>query len=144
MRHKLLYEKDGARTFAVVFDTGDDVTKGLLEFAKGEKLTGSHFTAIGAFEDVELGYFDLSRKDYVQIALKQQVEVLSLVGNVALHDGEPKLHAHVVVGLRDGHTRGGHLLQAHVRPTLEVVMEELPRQLQRRIDSETNLPLIEL
>ena len=144
MRHKLLYEKDGARTFAVVFDTGDDVTKVLLEFAKSEKLTGSHFTAIGAFEDVELGYFDFSRKDYVQIALKQQVEVLSLVGNVALHEGEPKLHAHVVVGLRDGHTRGGHLLQAHVRPTLEVVIEELPRQLQRRIDSETNLPLIEL
>ncbi|MEZ6113018.1 MAG: DUF296 domain-containing protein [Pirellulaceae bacterium] len=86
----------------------------------------------------------MSRKDYVQIAMKQQVEVLSLVGNVALHEGEPKLHAHVVVGLRDGHTRGGHLLQAHVRPTLEVVIEELPRQLQRRIDSETNLPLIEL
>ncbi len=72
------------------------------------------------------------------------VEVLSLVGDIAVVDGEPEIHAHVVVGLADGAARGGHLLEAHVRPTLEVVVSEAPAYLRRKKDPETGLPLIDL
>jgi uncharacterized protein len=57
----------------------------------------------------------------------EQVELLSLAGDVALSDGEPVIHAHVVVGCRDTTTRGGHLIDATVRPTLELIIEDPPR-----------------
>lgn len=143
MKAKLIHAGD-ERTWAVVFDTGDEFTSGLLKFARENGLGGSRLTAIGAFERATLGYFDWEKKDYVKIPLEEQGEVLSLVGDIALLDGEPKLHAHAVVGQRDGTTRGGHVLEAHVRPTLEVMLTESPRHLQKRHDPETGLALLDV
>jgi predicted DNA-binding protein with PD1-like motif len=143
MRAKLL-NSDQERTFAVIFDTGDEAVAGLTHFAEEQKLTASRFTAIGAFQSVVLGYFDWQKKAYERIAVDEQVEVLALIGDVALDKNKPKLHAHVVVGMRNGHTRGGHLLEARVRPTLEVILTESPGHLQREYDPETGLALIRI
>jgi predicted DNA-binding protein with PD1-like motif len=142
MRTQLLTEHAGLRTFALVFDAGDDVMPLLLEAARELGLTAAAFTGIGAFRETTLGYFELERRDYLRIPIREQVELLSLVGNVALADGEPKIHAHVVVGRRDGTALGGHLLDARVRPTLEVVLVETPATLRRTIDKTTGLPLL--
>ena len=144
MKEKLLHDESGQKTFGVVFDTGDEVATGLLAFAKEKGLAASHFTAIGAFSDVTFGFFDLATKDYQKIQINEQVEVLSLIGDIALIKGEPKVHAHVVVGKADGTAHGGHLMEAHVRPTLEVFVVESPARLIRKIDDETGLPLIDL
>ena len=144
MKAKLLHEQQGEKTFVLIFDTGDEVVSGLLEFAKNQHLNGSHFTAIGAFRDVVMGYFDWETKEYKRIPLPEQVEVLSLVGDIALNQGEPQVHAHVVVGKADGTAHGGHLMEAHVRPTLEVVLVESPQHLQRQSDPESGLALIRL
>jgi uncharacterized protein len=143
MKAKLIHE-EGEQTFAVVFATGDEAMTGLLAFAKQQGLAASRFTGIGAFSDVTLGYFDWERKDYKRIPLREQLEVLSLVGDVTLDEGEPKVHAHVVVGKADGTAHGGHLLEAHVRPTLEVLLVESPKHLRRTHDAETGLALIDL
>ena len=136
-------DSTGARTWALVFDKGDEPVSGLTAFAKSQGLGGAHFTAIGAFSEVTLGYFDRKARDYKKIPLREQVEVLSLIGDVALDRGEPKVHAHVVVGRADGEARGGHLLEARVWPTLEVVLTELPRHLRKRHDPEIGLALID-
>ncbi len=141
MRSKLI-EDAREKTYVLVFDTGDEVASGLLQFAEKANLRGAHFTAIGAFQDVTLGYFQWDKKDYKKIPIKEQVEVLSLVGNVALFQGKPKIHAHVVVGKSDGTAHGGHLLEAHVRPTLEVVIVEDPHHLTRQTDETTGLALL--
>ena len=138
-----LLDATGPRTWALIFDKGDEPVAGLTAFAKAQKLGAAHFTAIGAFSDVTLGYFDRAKRDYKKIPLHEQVEVLSLLGDIALDKGEPKVHAHVVVGRADGETRGGHLLEAHVWPTLEVVLVESPRHLRKRHDPETGLALID-
>ena len=143
MNSKLIH--DGPqKTWAVVFDTGDEVVSGLTEFAREKGLSASQITAVGAFRAATLGYFDLERKDYERISVQEQVEVLALVGDVALAQNEPKLHLHVVVGRRDGTAMGGHLLEAHVRPTLEVILTESPAHLCRRHDPETGLALISM
>jgi hypothetical protein len=143
MKSKLI--NDGPqRSFAVVLDTGDEVTSCLLAFAKEQDLSAAEFTGLGAFSDAVLGYFDWQKKDYNRIRIAEQVEVLNLTGNIALADGEPKLHPHVVLGKADGSAHGGHLLEGHVRPTLEVIVTESPVHLRRRSDPETGLALIEL
>ena len=143
MKAKLIHSGE-QKTYALIFDKDDEVIAGLTSFAKQQSLGASHFTAIGAFSDLTLGYFNRDKKDYDKIPVKEQVEALSVMGDIALNKGEPKIHAHVVVGKRDGSTLGGHLVQAHVWPTLEVVLTESPRHLRRKTDEETGLALIEL
>jgi predicted DNA-binding protein with PD1-like motif len=144
MRTKVLNRAKGDRTLAVAFESGEEVMKGLEDVAKAEGLSAAHFTAIGALREVTLGFFDLGRRDYRRIVVDEQCEVVSLVGNVALDGDEPKIHAHAVVGRVDGTTRGGHLLEAWVQPTLEVMIVETSRALQRRMDPKTGLPLLDL
>jgi predicted DNA-binding protein with PD1-like motif len=143
MRAKII-DDVAPRTWALVFDTGDDVVGPLTEFATLHQLTAARFTAIGAFSEATLGYFDWERKDYDRIPIDEQVEVLSLVGDVALDGGQPRIHAHVVVGKHDGTAHGGHLLAARVRPTLEVMLVESPARLARVFDPITGLALIEI
>jgi uncharacterized protein len=144
MRSKLIHEHHGEKTFALIFDAGDEAMAGLQGFARQNRLGAAHFTAIGAFQEATLGYFDWESKEYKKIPVREQVEVLSLVGDVAQQDGEPKVHAHVVLGRSDGTTRGGHLLEAHVRPTLEVMLVESPEHLRKQHDPESGLALIRL
>jgi predicted DNA-binding protein with PD1-like motif len=134
----------GDKTWAVVFDTGDEVVRGLTEFAKAQGLGAAHLTAIGAFRSASLGYFEWQSKQYRKIPVDDQVEVLSLVGDVALRDGEPSLHVHAVVGKSDGIVVGGHLLEGYVRPTLEVIVVESPAHLRREHDPVSGLALIRL
>jgi predicted DNA-binding protein with PD1-like motif len=142
MNAKLLRDDPGERIFALVFDPGDEPLSGLERFAAEAALEAAHFTAIGAFRSAALGFFDRDTKDYLRIEVGEQTEVLSLTGNVALHEGKPKVHAHVVLGKRDGTAHGGHLLKAEVWPTLEVILSEAPSHLRRRHDPTTGLPLI--
>jgi predicted DNA-binding protein with PD1-like motif len=132
------------KTFALVFSTGDQVMAGLKAFADEHHLAASHFTAIGAFKEVTLGYFDWEKKDYLKIPVHEQVEVLSLVGDIAINEDKPSIHVHAVLGKRDGTTCGGHLIEAEVRPTLEVILTESPDHLIRRFDKESGLALISL
>ena len=143
MRSTLLLDR-AERTFVVVFDKDEEVVQGLTTFAGRESLRASQVTAIGALSRVTLGYFDRASRQYQRIPLTEQVEVLSLLGVVTLDGEKPKLHSHIVVGRRDGTACGGHLLEGYVWPTLEVIVEESPRHLQRRLDPESGLALIDL
>lgn len=144
MKSHLLDETAGQRTFALVFDAGDEPLSGIRAFAEERGLAAASLSGLGAFQAVTLGYFDIARRDYRRIAVEEQVEVLALIGNIARADGDVKVHAHVVVGKADGTAHGGHLLEARVRPTLEVVLVESPAHLRRRTDPRTGLALIEL
>jgi predicted DNA-binding protein with PD1-like motif len=138
---QLLSDGD-AKTYLLVFRTGQEVMKGLLAFARKHKLVAGHVTGIGAISDSVLGYFDPQKKTYLRIHEKGQHELLSLTGNLALYDNEPFYHVHVALGLRDGSSRGGHLFQATVRPTVELVLNTYPKPIRRKIDAEWDLPLL--
>lgn len=140
MRYKLLNAEPV--TYALILEPGDEVMATLETFAAERNFKASHFSAIGAFREVELGYFDYSIKDYKKIPVNEQVEVLSLLGDIALYGDKPLVHAHVVLGKSDGSAVGGHILKAIVRPTLEIIIHESAGYLQRRLDKETGLPLI--
>ncbi|NIM39665.1 MAG: DUF296 domain-containing protein [Hydrogenophaga sp.] len=132
------------RTIALVLDRGDEVMSSLQRFATEHSLTASRVTAIGAFESAVLGYFNWDSKEYERIPIDEQVEVLSLVGDIALDGDQPKVHAHVVLGRRNGQAMGGHLLEARVRPTLELMLVESPAHLKRVCDPVSGIPLIRI
>jgi predicted DNA-binding protein with PD1-like motif len=142
MRSKLLNDS-GERVFALIYEAGDEVMKGLAAFAREHKPRSAHFTAIGALSDATLAYFDWQTRKYQDIPVGEQVEVLMLAGDIAWKaGGEPEVHAHAVLGRKDGSTRGGHLKAARVRPTLELILTEHPKHLERKPDPESGLALI--
>jgi predicted DNA-binding protein with PD1-like motif len=134
----------GGRKFILVFETADEVVSGLSDFARENDIKTAFFAGVGACQKVTLGFFDLEKKDYEKRAINEQVEVMSIIGNIAIYQNEPKIHAHIVIGKRDSTAHGGHLIEAVVRPTLEILVTESPLKLIRTLDAETNLPLIDL
>jgi uncharacterized protein len=143
MQVKLLHEDAGKRTFAVILGTGEEAMRCLQEFATRERLGASQITAIGALSSARLAFFDWEAKAYLPIAIDEQVEVATLVGDVALGaDGKPSVHVHAVLGRRDGSAAAGHLQEGYVRPTLEIIVTESPAHLHKRKDPESGLALI--
>src|ERR1043166_7639562 len=138
MRWKLL-DSGPPASHAVVLATGDEAMAVLGKFVREHRIQAASLSAIGAFERAVVGYFDWSTKPYKRIPVDEQVEVLSLLGDVAEADGKPTLHVHAVLGRSDGSVVGGHLLEGHVRPTLEVILIEPPAHLKKRKDPETGL-----
>ena len=143
MRSKLL-NADPPITYAVVLDTGDEVIGELGKFVREQEVEAASLTAIGAFNRAVLGYFQWETKRYEKIPVGEQVEVLSLLGDVAVGGEGPTLHLHAVLGKADGTVVGGHLIEAHVRPTLEVILIQPPSYLCKRKDPETGLALIDI
>jgi predicted DNA-binding protein with PD1-like motif len=135
-----VHDKD--RSFAVVLEPGEEATACLLKFAREQKIQAAQISAIGAFSRVVLGFFEFDRRDYRRIVLDEQVELVSLLGNLATDGNEMKLHAHAVVANREGRAFGGHLLEGIVKPTLEAVAIDTPAHLRRRFDPATGLALL--
>ena len=145
MQSKLLHEAHGKRTFALILEKGDETMRCLQEFAAKERIGGAQMTAIGALSNATLAFFDWETKKYQSIRVNEQVEVASLIGDIAIGpDGKPSVHAHAVLGRRDGTALAGHLQEGHVRPTLEIIIVESPAHLCKVKDVESGLALIKM
>jgi predicted DNA-binding protein with PD1-like motif len=144
LKSKLVSDVKGVKTYVLVFAKGDEVFSGLNDFATQHHVTSAHFTAIGALNGARVGWFDPERKAYRVIPVDGQLELASLIGNIATHDGKPVVHAHVTLGLPDGQLRGGHLLSAHVSPTVELYLTVEPTPVIKRQDPDTGLLLIDV
>lgn len=140
-----LIAQEKTRTWVLVFDAGDEVASSLKSFARENKLSSSSFKAIGAFSAVKAAWFNRETKQYeTSVDIQEQVELLSLIGDVALDPkGQPQIHAHLIVGKRDGTAHGGHLLEAKVWPTVELVLTENPVHLRKQFDPEKGIALIQ-
>jgi uncharacterized protein len=143
MKVQLLNPGEPTKQYAVIFYQGDEAFSGLLEFAQKYHITSAHFTAIGAVNGATLGWFDPQRKAYKKIPISGQHEVIGMSGDIALYQGKPVVHTHMLVGNSDGTTQGGHVLAAFVSPTLEVMVTVDPVTMRKRFDPDTDLTLIE-
>jgi predicted DNA-binding protein with PD1-like motif len=143
MKYKVVEDADVV-TYVVVCDPGDEAVAALTQLAQAEDLEAASIAAVGAFENAVVGWFDPAAKDYRRIPVGEQCEVLSLLGDVAQGQDGPILHMHTVLGLSDGTTRGGHLLEGKVFPTLEVVVTETPAQLRKIMHPDIGVALIDL
>lgn len=143
MKSKVIHQDDGQRIFALILDKGDETIQCIHKFADERELDACQFTAIGAFSHAVLGYFDYNKKEYKKIKIEDQMEVLVLAGDISFNKDRRKVHAHVVLGGHDGNTRGGHLMEGYVRPTLEIILTESPESLYRKYDPDSGLALID-
>ena len=143
MKSRTVREGD-ERTFVLILDQGEEAFATITGFANRERVVAASITAIGAFSNASVGWFDLAAKKYRPIEVAEQCEVLSLMGDLAEgDDGKASLHLHAVLGLQDGTCRGGHFLSGTVRPTLEVTVMETVAKLRRKKCPDLGIALIE-
>ena len=143
MKAKVIEDADDV-TYVAVCDPGDEAFGALTQFARDQDLEAAQITAVGAFSGATVGWFDRATKQYRRIPVDEQCEVLSLIGDVAEGEYGPSVHVHVVLGLSDGTTRGGHLLEGRVFPTLEVIIREAPAELRKVMNPDIGIALIDL
>src|SRR5271168_827980 len=143
MQVQLLNPGEPTKQYAVIFYQGDEAFSGLLEFAEKYQVTSAHFTAIGALSGATVGWFDPQRKMYKKIPINGQHEVIGMSGDIALYQGRPVVHTHMVVGGPDGTTRAGHVLEAYASPTVEAMVTVDPVAMRKRFDPATELTLID-
>ena len=134
----------GPRTWALVFGKDDDVMSGLSDWAAREGIQGGHLQAIGSMSSALFGWFDKEQRAYLNIPVDEQVECISLNGDIGLVQGKPALHVHGCVVRRDGVVKGGHLLHAVAWPTLEVFATEAEVPMHKQADAETTLKTFQL
>ncbi len=143
MNYKLIND-DAQKTYAIILESGEEAMEQLTTFTKKLNLSASQFTAIGAFSDTTVGFFDFSIKDYKKNRFNQQMEVISLTGDISMYKNEYKVHGHIVLANENGVAFGGHLIKGIVHPTLEIILNESPLYLERQMDAESGLPLIKI
>jgi predicted DNA-binding protein with PD1-like motif len=143
MKVQLLSNGEQLKEYAVIFAEGDEAFAGMQAFAEQYHVASAHFTAIGGLKRGTLGWFDTQREMFKKIPIDSQVEVLSMIGDIAMYKDKPVVHAHMVVGTSDGSARGGHLLEAIVWPTLEVMVTVDPIAMKKAFDPQTRLTLID-
>jgi len=140
---KLISNNGTTKTYALIFAAGDEVLSGLKEFAVKYKVKSAHFTAIGDASSAKYGWYDKSRKMFKVFQINNFSEITSLIGDIALNNGNPVVHAHANFGTEDGLVHGGHLLEAFVSPTLEVIMTIEPESLYKKLAPEFGIFIID-
>ena len=140
---KLVSGDGPTRTYAIIFAPGDEVLSGLQEFAVKYQVKSAHFTAIGDAKSAKFGWYDKSKKMFKVARIDAYAEITSLVGDIAMKNGKPVVHGHINLATEDGVVHGGHLLEAFIEPTLEVIMTVEPVELDKKLEPEFGINVID-
>jgi len=136
-----LFEYDASKELIVRLKHDADIVQSITELAKNKGIEAGIITAIGALKRAKLGYYDQRSQEYREIRIDSPHEMASCIGNVSLKDGEPFIHAHVVLADETGNTKAGHLLEGIVFAA-EVHLRQLEGpKLERKYDEVTGLSL---
>jgi predicted DNA-binding protein with PD1-like motif len=140
---KLISGNDSTKTYAIIFAKGDEVMSGLKEFAIKYHVKSAHFNAIGDASSVKFGWYDISKKKFKVMHLNEFAEITSLAGDITLYNDNPVVHAHISMATQDGIVHGGHLFEAFISPTLQLMMTVEPAALYKKLDPETGILIID-
>ncbi|MDB5158758.1 MAG: hypothetical protein JWR50_3465 [Mucilaginibacter sp.] len=140
---KLISADGPTKTYVLIFAKGDEVMSGLKEFAVKYNVKSAHFNAIGDASSVKFGWYDISKKMFKVMRLNEFAEITSLVGDITIYNNNPVVHAHISMATQDGIVHGGHLFEAFISPTLQLMMTVEPASLFKKLDPESGILIID-
>jgi len=134
------YRKSG-REIVLRLDEDEEMVESITAICKKENIESALVSAVGALKKAELGHFDTKERKYNTKVFEGMFEIASLNGNIAVLNGEPLAHLHIVIADTDFSTHGGHLMKGVVNPTCEIVILLLETKIKRAKDEKTGLNL---
>lgn len=136
--------REAPQGYFLVLDRGDEILESITRFATETGTRAASFQGIGAVGKLTLGFYDLAAQAYERRSWDEDLEVASLIGNLAVVDGGPFPHVHGVFGRRDFSALAGHVFQAEVSVTLELSVATAPEAIHRAPVDFCDLKLIQL
>jgi predicted DNA-binding protein with PD1-like motif len=135
VRAKLIGERGAIRTYQLVLAPGTEAMGAISAFVLANHIQAAHFEGLGACTDAVLAYYDPVAHDYRRTSYRQQMEIVSIIGDAAPTPGDGMgLHVHAGVAFADGTMHGGHLFETHVSPTMELKLTASPEPIRRAYD----------
>ena len=123
-------------------EMGDRLMESAQKIAATENVKLASINGIGACSKIEMGYIDLSIKEYVFKTFEGNMEILHATGNITLKDGEPFPHIHISVADEACRAFGGHLNEATISATFEGVMQIIDHEIHREFNEDLGLSLM--
>ncbi len=136
------YQRFGSKIVARI-DRGEEIVQKLNDIVKMEGVLLGGVQAIGAVDKIVIGLFDTRRKEYLKTTLEGEFEIIALLGNISTMAGEHYLHLHITVADDTNRAYGGHLNEAYVSGTCEVIIDVIEGQVDREFSKEVGLNLYE-
>jgi hypothetical protein len=136
-------ERADGQLWILRLDPGEMIVRALTGFAARKKLGGGSLSGIGSCRNPELGFFEMGEGAYRFRTLAGDFEIASLTGNISLSGGKPLVHLHVVLGDVESQAWAGHLKEAEVLATCEILLTPFAGPLGRGADPETGIKRIE-
>jgi predicted DNA-binding protein with PD1-like motif len=135
VRAKLIEEHGATRTYQLVLAPGTEAMGAISSFVQANHIRAAHFVGLGACTDAVLAYYDPGVHDYRKTSYRQQMEIVSIIGDAAPTPGDGEgLHVHMGVAFADGTMHGGHLFETHVSPTMELELVASAEAVHRSYD----------
>jgi uncharacterized protein len=130
--------------FVVRLDPEEEIVTALASFCEANRIDAGTVSGIGSARHAVIAFFDRDRREYESMTIEEDTEIASLTGNVALKDGKAFLHLHATLASRRFQVFAGHLMEARVASTTEVVIRPAEGWIQRAFDPQSGLYLLEL
>lgn len=136
--------KKQKNTYIIRLFKGEKIIEALTKFLTEQKITSAYLLGIGAVSEAELAHYDLEKKKYSSKKFNEQLEIINMTGNIALLEGKPMIHTHIALGDKGMKVLGGHLKEATVAATCEIILKTFEENLEREHDPEIGLNLLKL
>jgi predicted DNA-binding protein with PD1-like motif len=141
---KMYYSKLSNGKFLIRLEIGEKVNESIKYFCEKQKIQGAWFSCIGSIKNPTLYHYKAATKKYTNTELEGVFEVTSLLGNVALFEGKPIVHAHVSISNEMMQAFGGHLVEAEIAAMLEIMLQDFDVKLIKKLDAATGLKVFNL
>lgn len=127
------YKQDG-NTYFIYVQQNEKIMDTLTQFCKDHDIQNGQISGIGAIKNIEIGAFDVEKKEYIIHHFNEVWELTSYQANVLLKDGEPFIHAHINISDHDLTVKGGHLFEADVAAVGEFILRKIETDGKRELD----------
>jgi len=139
----MISHKIQKESYLLRIEPNEELFKSLLDFAYKKKIKSAFFYGLGACKSCVIGRYNAKNKNYDWRKFNQEMEILSLVGNLTWKNRELYLHIHCTLADKNLKSIGGHLKELIVFPTCEILLTSFTKKVNRFYDNFTNLYLID-
>ena len=140
MAEKMNFSKQDSKYY-ITLNKDEYINKSLLLIANNEKIKSGWINGVGAIYDIEIGYFDIDKKDYIKRKFNGHYELLSLSGNISVKEEEKFVHTHITFSGTDYKVIGGHLFDAKIAAAGEFLIDSSNSEIKRKYNKDIGLHL---
>lgn len=136
--------KKAGNIYFLRLERGEKVIETLKDFCTKNKIRCGYFFGIGALGKAELAHYIVENKKYTSKIFKQPLEIVNMAGNITRMNNEVYLHCHITLSDEEMKAVAGHLKEATIAATCEIILVKLNASISRKFNDFIGLNLLDI